>query len=315
MSIIKASEPAYCRFQLPDLDRAEQFLLDFGLMPAGRDEKRRYFRGTDPLPYCYVIEEGPEHFLGYALQAKSREDLDSLSDKMGRPVEPIDGPGGGVRVRLQEPNGYDVDIVYGIEPVEPLVIPRQVYNTVAQPTARANELYRLKKGQPTPVRRLAHVVMGTPLVEETINWYKQTLGFLSSDDIVTGPEKKLFGSFMRVDEGDKHVDHHTAFIIHSAIAGLHHVSFEVQDIDALLHDHYHLKSVGRYEHAWGIGRHLLGSQVYDYWSDPFGYIHEHWADSDRLTADVPTNVYEPQTGMVSQWGEPTPQRIREAVKA
>ena len=33
---------------------------------------------------------------------------------------------------------------------------------------------------------------------------------------------------------------------------------------------------------WGIGRHLLGSQVYDYWADPWGRVHEHWADTDRL---------------------------------
>lgn len=315
MSIIKASEAAYCRFQLPDLDRAEQFLTDFGLLPAGREGARRYFRGTDPQPYCYMIEEGPEHFLGYGLHAKSRADLDTLAAATGKPVEAIDSPGGGFRVRLQEPNGYDVDLVYGIKPVEPITIQRQAYNSVAQPTVRANELYRLSKGQPTPVRRLAHVVMGTPMPEETIAWYKDTLGFLSSDDIVVGPEKKLFGAFMRVDEGQKHVDHHTTFIITSPIAGLHHVSFEVQDIDAVLHDHHHLKALGRYEHAWGIGRHLLGSQVYDYWSDPFGYIHEHWADSDRLNADIPSNVWEPQFGMVSQWGEPSPQRIREAVKA
>jgi hypothetical protein len=35
---------------------------------------------------------------------------------------------------------------------------------------------------------------------------------------------------------------------------------------------------------WGIGRHLLGSQVYDYWADPWGRVHEHWADTDRLNA-------------------------------
>ena len=315
MSIIKASEAAFCRIQLPDLEKAHQFLVDFGLIPVSDDGNRRFYRGTDALPYCYSVEEGPERFLGFALLAKSREDLDTLRSATGRPIEPNEGPGGGVRVRLQEPNGYDVDIVHGMDLAEPIAVARQAYNTVAQPTLRANELYRLNKGAPTPVRRLAHVVLGTPVVDETIGWFKDTLGFLSSDDIVVGPEKKMFGSFLRVDEGDKHVDHHTAFIIQSPSAGLHHLSFEVQDIDAVLHDNHHLKSLNRYEHVWGIGRHLLGSQVYDYWADPYGYIHEHWADSDRLSAEIPADVWEPQTGMVSQWGEPTPQRMREGVKA
>ena len=316
MPIVKASEVAYCRFQVSDLDLAEQFLVDFGLLPAGRDKDgRRYFRGTDPHSYCYVIQKGEDHFLGFAFYAKSRGDLDALAAATGAKVETIDGPGGGERVRLQEPNGYDVDLVFGIEPAEEVKIPRQVMNSVSQPLARANELLRMKKNAPTPVRRLAHVVLSSPRHIETINWFKQTFGTLSSDDIITGPEKELIGAFMRVDDGEKHVDHHAVFVIKSPKAGLNHVSFEVQDMEAIFQDHYYLKSLDRHEHLWGIGRHLLGSQVYDYWSDPFGYTHEHWADTDRLTADIPPNVWEAQIGFVSQWGEEPPLRFREGTKA
>jgi len=64
--------------------------------------------------------------------------------------------------------------------------------------------------------------------------------------------------------------------------GLNHLSFEVSDIDDVCVGHDYLKQFGKYEHMWGIGRHVLGSQVYDYWADPWGHVHEHWADSDRL---------------------------------
>ena len=47
---------------------------------------------------------------------------------------------------------------------------------------------------------------------------------------------------------------------------------------------------GKYEHMWGIGRHVLGSQVYDYWADPWGRVHEHWADSDRLNVANGSNL-------------------------
>jgi hypothetical protein len=159
MSVIKVSDLAYCRLQVPDLDREGQFFVDFGLIPVAREPGRRYFRATDPSPYCYVIEEGPEHFLGFAFHAKSRADLEKLASHMNRPIEPIAAPGGGLRVRLKEPNGYDVDVVYGIAPAVPLEIKRQEYNTGAQPLRRAGELFRLKRGQPTPVKRLAHVVL------------------------------------------------------------------------------------------------------------------------------------------------------------
>ena len=51
--------------------------------------------------------------------------------------------------------------------------------------------------------------------------------------------------------------------------------------------HFHMKTSGKYIHEWGIGRHLLGSQLYDYWRDPAGFILEHWTDGDLMTAVQP----------------------------
>ena len=315
MALISVSDLAYCRLRLPDLDKAEQFLLDFGLVAAGTLDGRRYYRGSDPSPYCYVTELGDERFLGFAFRAKTAADLDRLAAQTDARIESIDGPGGGTRVRLKEPNGYDVDVVWGIKPAPAIAVVRQPYNSGSAPLVRKGELYRLPPAGVTPVKRLAHVVLATPKVVETIAWFKSTLGLISSDDIVAGPGKTPLGSFLRLDEGDDYVDHHSVFVIGSPTAGLQHLSFEVQDIDAVLADHHHLKSLGRYEHLWGIGRHLLGSQVFDYWSDPFGYPHEHWADSDRLNAAMPSTEWDAHEGLVNQWGEPPPERFRTAVKA
>lgn len=314
MAVIKVSELAYCRLQVPDLDVADQFLTDFGLVAAGRESGRRYFRGTDATPYCYVLDQGPTHFLGFAFHAKSRADLDTLAKHEGRPVEKIEAPGGGWRVRLQEPNGYDVDVVYGIDPGSQIEIARQVNNTGAQPLVRAGELFRLKRGEATPVKRLAHVVIGTPNARKTIDWFHSTLGMITSDEVFAGPDKVLVGSFVRVDDGPSYVDHHSLFVISNPTPGLHHISFEAQDIDAVLADHHHLKSLGKYEHMWGVGRHLLGSQVFDYWSDPHGYSHEHWADSDRLNSTTPTNFWDVHEGFAPQWGEDAPESIRQCVR-
>ena len=45
--------------------------------------------------------------------------------------------------------------------------------------------------------------------------------------------------------------------------------------------HEHLKRRKR-KNVWGIGRHLLGGQIFDYWQSPFGVIHEHWTDTDLI---------------------------------
>jgi len=122
---IKVADLAYCRLQVPDLDKAEQFLTDFGLIRTSTEAHRRFFRPTDPTPYCYIVEEGPAHFLGFAFHARSRADLDLLAKTHGKQVEEMNAPGGGWRVRLQEPNGYDVDVVFGIQAAAPIEVKRR----------------------------------------------------------------------------------------------------------------------------------------------------------------------------------------------
>lgn len=309
---IKVADLAYVRIRLPDLDKAERFLTDFGLIPTFQDEHRRYFRATDPMSYCYVAEEGSAHFVGFAFHARRREDLAALASAHGKVVDKIEGFGGGWRVRLQEPGGYDVDVVYGIEVEPALSVTRQVSNSGAAPLHRKGELFRVARGQATPLKRLAHVVLGTPDVPGSTAWFHKTLGMISSDHVWAGPDKKHIGSFVRIDAGQEYVDHHTVFLIANAKNGLHHISFESQDIDAVLSDHHLLKKMG-YEHVWGVGRHTLGSQVFDYWLDPFGYPHEHWADSDRLNADAPTIWSDARDVMITQWGEEAPDRFKNGV--
>jgi len=304
MPIIKCSELAYIRMRLPDLELAEQFLHEFGLLTIERTENSIYLRGTDPVHHCYVVERGPKRMLGFAFLAKSMVDLEMLSKATAQAVETINEAGGGYRVRLQEPNGYCVEIVYGVAPVDPIAIVRQPVNTAAQPYLRTGEVLRLPRGRPTPIKRFAHLVLATPKAKETIRWFSETLGLISSDEIYAEIGGQQFGAFLRVNNGAEFVDHHSMFISTAPKIGVQHISFEAQDIDAVLADHHYLKGLGRYTHAWGIGRHLLGSQLFDYWQDPFGYIHEHWADSDRLNADTATGVWTIQDGLITQWGEP-----------
>ena len=91
--------------------------------------------------------------------------------------------------------------------------------------------------------------------------------------------------------------------------GLNHLSFEVQDIDDVAMGHNYLKQFGTYEHMWGLGRHLLGSQVYDYWADPWGRVHEHWADSDRLNVKNGSHLLPAEEALISQWGEGPPEKF------
>jgi catechol 2,3-dioxygenase-like lactoylglutathione lyase family enzyme len=248
-------------------------------------------------------------FVGFAYHAASEADLARVATAPGASaVEALDEPGGGKRVRLREPNGYQVEVIWGLEALPPIAVPHTPMNTGAEPLRRAGTLMRLRKS-PTPIKRIGHGVMGTPKVRETVQWFRDTLGFIGSDDVYAGQKDNLIGSFNRCDRGEEYVDHHTLFCVHNERAGMNHVSFEVPDVDAVFKDHEYIARLGKYEHMWGVGRHLLGSQVYDYWSDPWGRVHERWADTDRLNARSGSNLLSAEEGLVSQWGEDPPERF------
>ena len=118
-----------------------------------------------------------------------------------------------------------------------------------------------------------------------VAWYRDTLGFLASDDVYAGPPDNLIGSFNRLDRGETFVDHHVFFCIQGQKTGLNHLAFEVQDVDDVMIGHNHLKQ--RLRPCVGVGRHELGSHIYDYWQDPWGRVHEHWTDTDTLNARRP----------------------------
>jgi len=309
MPIIKVADIAYGRLRSPDLDAQEEFLTHFGMVRAARTRDALYMRGTGPAHHLHVTEKGDPGFVGMAYEAASETDLERVAQVPGASgVEDIDEPGGGKRVRLTEPNGYQIEVVWGIESLPPIPVNREPMNTGTEPLRRAGKLLRLPQ-EPTPIRRIGHGVMGTPKLVETVQWFRDTLGFICSDDVYVESEDNLIGSFNRCDRGDMYVDHHVFFCLKHEKAGLNHLSFEVHDVDDVFAGHERLEKLGKYEHMWGVGRHLLGSQVYDYWADPWGRVHERWADTDRLNAQSGSNLLPAHEALGSQWGEPPPERF------
>ena len=302
MSLIKVTDMAYGRLRAPDLDVMEEFLTRVGMTRSDRTATALYMRGTDPAHHIHVTEKGDPKFVGFAYYAASEDDLERICKAPGASgVENIDEPGGGKRVRLTEPNGYQIEVVFGIASVAPIQAKRQKLNSGNEPLLRAGELMRLPKG-PSHVKRIGHGVLMTPKFHDTVRWFRDTLGFICSDDVYAGEQSNLIGSFNRCDRGDTYVDHHVFFCLNHQKTGLNHLSFEVQDIDDVAMGHDYLEQFGKYEHMWGIGRHVLGSQVYDYWRDPWGNVGEHWTDGDLFNDETPPNIAELRALAGDQWG-------------
>jgi catechol 2,3-dioxygenase-like lactoylglutathione lyase family enzyme len=310
MPVAKVTDIAFGRLQSPDLDLAEEFLTDFGFVRAERTPSALYMRGTDGAHHLHVTHLGEPKFIGFAYYARNEEDLERLARLEGASaVETIDEPGGGKRVRLKDPHGFQIEIVHGIASLPPLPVRRNVLNWGPEKYRRAGELTRLPSG-PAQVKRMGHAVIATTDLPKTLSWYRETLGFLCSDDVWVGEKTNIVASFNRCDRGEEFVDHHAFFTMTGPKAGLNHFSYEVRDIDDVMIGHEHLKKKGKYRHMWGIGRHRLGSQIYDYWCDPWGRVHEHWTDSDVLNAATPPGLAEAGAGTFAQWGESMPARFQ-----
>jgi catechol 2,3-dioxygenase-like lactoylglutathione lyase family enzyme len=309
MPALKVADLAFPRMEAPDLDAMEEFLTHFGMIRAERTPDALYMRGADDHHHLHVTHKGGTKFIGFAYHVADAADLERATKLPGASgIETLNEPGGGRRVRLTEPNGYQIELIAGMERVAPIKVERDPPNSGSEPLRRAGRLMRLPKS-PTPIQRIGHGVLSTPKVKETTAWFRETLGMIRSDDVYAGEKDNIIGAFSRLDRGDTYVDHHVLFCVNNARAGLNHVSYEAQDIDAVFQDHEYIKRLGKYDHMWGIGRHLLGSQVYDYWSDPWGRTHERWADTDRLNAANGGNLLSAEEGFQSQWGDRPPERF------
>ena len=95
-----------------------------------------------------------------------------------------------------------------------------------------------------------------------------------------------------------------------------------QLLDAVAAGGEFLKDRG-YQRAWGIGRHIQGSQIFDYWRDPDSVMVEHYADGDLFDSSVEVGWAPMTASGLAQWGpsvtrdfmgaKPSPHLIRDII--
>jgi catechol 2,3-dioxygenase-like lactoylglutathione lyase family enzyme len=302
---VKAAALSYLAFERPDLARVEAFLSDFGLVLARRSDDVLYMRGTSSQPFCYRVHRGSHaRFLGAGFAVRSRDDLERLARIDGASgVEKSVHLGGGEQVVLRDPSGFMVEVVHGQAPVEEKPPRAPLAFNVGAERKRVNGTQRLPLA-PAEAIRLGHYVLEVADFQATCAWYAQHLGFVPSDVQVL-PDGSPAVVFMRLDLGDTPTDHHTLALAQGFLPQFSHGAFEVVDADAVGMGQRFLREQG-WTHSWGIGRHILGSQIFDYWQDPWGDKHEHYCDGDLFTADVPMGIHVLSREGMAQWGQPMP---------
>lgn len=307
--LVRAKETAYVMFQVPDLQKQKSFLQDFGMVEAGETEEVLYMRGFGTHPFIYEARKGDDaRFLGAGFTVESEDELNRVSRELGIAVEVIEGPGAGRRVRLTDPDGFLVDLVYGRELVTALETRREIL-----PVNLPDQKNRINQGQrtpltPSPIERFGHYVLMVSDFESSWQWYRKHLGLLPTDVLCTVKGTPVL-AFSRLDRGGVPSDHHTVVLAAGPEAGYMHSAYETLDQDTIGQGQQFLKLKG-WKHFWGMGRHILGSQVFDYWIDPHGFEVEHYADGDVFDSSHPTQYHLFDRGGLWAWGNDVPAAMK-----
>jgi catechol 2,3-dioxygenase-like lactoylglutathione lyase family enzyme len=298
--LIKVAGLAWLEFEKPDLDRAERFLGDFGFTVADRTPEMLQLRGRWAGKACLVVRRGlSSRFAGAAFLADSRADLDRLARGAGGTVT---AHSGGHVVALRDPSGFPVQVVYGVPELP--VLPERA----PLPLNFGTEPVRVDAAQrpacrPAEIERLGHVVVGTTRFRASLDWCLDSLGLIVSDFLHLDGQRERgpVMAFIRCDQGSVPTDHHTLAMLLQPRTGYMHSAYQVTDLDEVAASGEYLRKRG-YRHAWGIGRHIQGSQIFDYWRDADRQMFEHYADGDVFDSSVEPGWAPLSVSGLAQWG-------------
>lgn len=304
--MVQIEDVGHVAYAVPDLEVAKRFLLDFGFEISAQTANTIYFRAASDRHHVYIaVKSSKSRFLGAAFDVASREDLINATEIPGASAcEAISGPGGGERVTLLTPCGHTIWLEFGVARLCQTT-PRPVFplNFIGN-AQRLNASVRQGAAR-VPVLRFGHFVLQVPDAKRETDWFVKHFNLLPSDFLGSegdaNREPQIFGAFLRFDRGSEFVDHHCLLVNQSKHFGCHHSSFEVSDLDAVMAGHEYLVRKG-YQLNAGVGRHMLGSLIYDYWLDPFGQRIEHFTDPDVINDQFVPTYFNGSADETTQWG-------------
>ncbi|KAF3391180.1 Metapyrocatechase 2, partial [Talaromyces pinophilus] len=305
---IRLVKLSHMRYQHPDLEQITTFLLDFGMEVAQRTDDQIWFRGYGSDQYVYYARKGPKQFLGASFQVESYQDLEKAAQlpMAGKIQEMKDAPGGGYILTFTDPENIPVNLIFDQSPAEPKGYPEKLIINHENDKPRALKFQRFDPG-PAAVHKLGHFGLCVQKFQEMVDFYTTNFNLAPTDFLYVeeGGEKQNVAMFAHIDRGQDLVDHHTFFLSTNPTTHVHHCSFEVHDYDTQHLGHQWLAKQG-YKSVWGVGRHILGSQIFDYWWDTTGNMIEHYADGDLVNENTPIGYGPAGNESLAVWGPEVP---------
>jgi len=279
---------------VPDLDKARAFFTMMGLEQRGAGEPVAFGcvgRNQDQV----LLLKGPKKGLAWVCWGTRESELPAMVQTLkAAGADFIAPPAGADRdgVWLRDPDGIVINVRAAGD--HPQRRPGVDINNPGHPYERLARRGAPSRSIDARPRKLGHLLKFTTDVNRDVRFYTELLGMKLSDRI--GDEDV---AFLRCG-GDS--DHHTLALAHSEAPGLHHLSWEMGNLDQLQLCAERMLSAG-YKDGWGIGRHIYGSNYFHYVRDPWMGLHEFYWDIDFIPENArwEAEVADGGPEALSQW--------------
>ena len=253
------------------------------LEPVAARDGSVYLRGSGDYHYILALHPRSQaQLLRLSLAAASRADVDALHLRAQRqgavaleaPAE-VHEPGGGYAFAFRDPEGRAIRVIAG------------------------DQRHAAAPASPDRPLRITHIVLNTPQQERAAAFWIDALGFELSD--------RSLLTFLRCS-----ADHHSIAFHPGEHCTLHHIAFEMQDIDAVMRGAGRMREHG-HPIEWGVGRHGPGNNVFAYFVGPEDFVIEYTAEVEQVgtqhRARAPEQWRYP-AGRTDLWGATPPPSAR-----
>jgi catechol 2,3-dioxygenase-like lactoylglutathione lyase family enzyme len=268
---------------VPDYAKQLDFYTSvWGLTQVGGDTGVAFLAAEgSPEQYVLRLREGDKRLDLVAFGAESPGHVDALAAQLAEAgvtlvsePGPVGTLGGGYGFRFFDIDGRTIEVSTDV-------------------AVRQHRPVETKEAIPV---RLSHVVLNSPDIDKTRDWYTEHLDFRLSDTLGGVMH------FMRCNPR-----HHSFAIARGPHVSVHHISFEMRGLDEYMYGTGRVIRAGA-RFLWGPGRHLAGDNTFSYFLDPQGNTIEYTTELAELDEDSwHPHIYDMHDPMTQdQWGTANP---------
>ncbi len=289
----------YIALQVPDMQAGRTFYETMGL--DGRDDGDQVvFRCAGRKQDQIRLVPGERKGIAWVTWGTRAQEIETIGanlDNAGIALAeaPVGFENNGIWVR--DPDGILVNVV--VADPAPQTRPGVEINNPGTDYVRLARRGAPHRNIDTRPRKLGHILKFTTDINRDIAFYTSLMGMKLSDRI--GDE---LAAFLRCG-GDS--DHHTLALAQSDAPGLHHMSWEMGNLDQLQMCAQKMLDAG-YKDAWGVGRHIYGSNYFHYIRDPWMGLNEFYWDIDFIPEKAEWEIEKAEANEESlfQWATTKP---------